>query len=427
MAIRILVVDDTKFMRLMLTDMLRKLEFEVVGEAESGYQAIQLYTELKPDIVMLDITMPELDGIGALKELRRINPECVVVICSAMSQQDLISEAIKAGANDYVVKPFAAARVKEVLDKMIPLLPVRLDEPKVEAILEAETEIDAQPKEQPEAATVDPIVERVEPLAVSNDEPELADSAWSIRPFQSASQEAENPEDSGNAENAENAEIVEKIEQQELAFEDTSEYSSETWYQSIPDTSTLKSAMQEAAATSDSSYPQVSEELSPQSNEEPHIETSQEVPQYIRQEALQETAQQEAIEQEPISGANQAELERAESIPSEPKTKMPQSEAASGSSNIVLLHQDGRGRRGPNRLRNFNSSYMCNWSEEIKGEEIDYQVICSVAEDRISIIAVKDGDKCQNINFSISGYQQLVDWLEDKIGNSLHVLQDEQL
>jgi YesN/AraC family two-component response regulator len=431
MAVRILVVDDTKFMRLMLTDMLRKMDFEVVGEAESGSQAIQMYMELKPDIIMLDITMPELDGIGALKELRKINPDCVVVICSAMSQQDLISEAIKAGANDYVMKPFAAARVQEVLSKMIALLPAPTPVQEIEAVLEqgpvaelveeplaeevevpAPETVEAASKAEPAATgeaavTPEPVVQELsvpEMNCVVEPEPMTTETTWSIRPFQNGGSEAELEQETAEEEQEEIAVIeedieaetteekqeenVEKVEQQELALEDTVEYSSETWYQYIPDESETQSVKHEAAAECEPN-PVQPKEAEPQIVEEQHSEAAQE-------------PQQDG------------------------RTKPAATTSSSASSNIVVLHQD-RTRRGPNRMRNFNSSYMCNWSEEIKGEEVDYQVICSTGEDRISIIAVKDGDKCQNINFSISGYLQLVEWLEDKIGSSLHMLQDEQM
>lgn len=117
MSFQILVVDDTKFMRKMLTDILKQYGHEVVGEAENGRQAVQKYEELQPDIVLMDITMPEMDGIEAMKEIRKLNPSAVVLICSAMSQQDLISDALKAGANGYVMKPFKPNRVNEIVRK----------------------------------------------------------------------------------------------------------------------------------------------------------------------------------------------------------------------------------------------------------------------------------------------------------------------
>ena len=122
MSLRILIVDDTKFLRLMLTDILTKSGYEVVGQAENGRIGVDLYRELRPDLVIMDITMPEMDGITALKEIRGINPHSVILICSAMSQRDLISKALKAGANQYVMKPFEPERVNEVIEEVMPLI-----------------------------------------------------------------------------------------------------------------------------------------------------------------------------------------------------------------------------------------------------------------------------------------------------------------
>ncbi len=122
MSLRILIVDDTKFLRLMLTDILTKSGYEVVGQAENGLIGVEMYRDLRPDLVIMDITMPEMDGITALKEIRGINPHSVILICSAMSQRDLISKALKAGANQYVMKPFEPERVNEVIDEVMPLI-----------------------------------------------------------------------------------------------------------------------------------------------------------------------------------------------------------------------------------------------------------------------------------------------------------------
>ena len=116
---RILVVDDAAFMRMMIKDILSKNGFEVVGEAENGQIAVEKYKELKPDLVTMDITMPELDGIGAVKEIKKINPAAVIVMCSAMGQQSMVIEAIQAGARDFIVKPFQADRVLEAVKKAV--------------------------------------------------------------------------------------------------------------------------------------------------------------------------------------------------------------------------------------------------------------------------------------------------------------------
>lgn len=119
MAKNILVVDDAAFMRMMLRDVLTKNGYNIVGEAENGKMAVQKYMELKPDLITMDITMPEMDGIQALKIIRQNEPQAKVIMCSAMGQQALVVDAIQAGANDFIVKPFQAERIIEAVKKAI--------------------------------------------------------------------------------------------------------------------------------------------------------------------------------------------------------------------------------------------------------------------------------------------------------------------
>ena len=119
MAKGILIVDDASFMRMMIKDILTKNGFEVVGEAENGVKAVEKYKELDPELVIMDITMPEMDGIQAVKEIKKINGEARVVMCSAMGQQAMVIEAIQAGAKDFIVKPFQADRVVEAVKKAL--------------------------------------------------------------------------------------------------------------------------------------------------------------------------------------------------------------------------------------------------------------------------------------------------------------------
>ncbi|MGN1400546.1 MAG: response regulator [Bacillus sp. (in: firmicutes)] len=116
---KILIVDDAAFMRMMIKDILVKNGFDVVGEAADGLQAVEKYKELLPDLVTMDITMPEMDGITALKEIKAINPSAKVIMCSAMGQQAMVIDAIQAGARDFIVKPFQADRVLEAIGKVL--------------------------------------------------------------------------------------------------------------------------------------------------------------------------------------------------------------------------------------------------------------------------------------------------------------------
>ena len=119
MAVRVLVVDDAAFMRMMVKDILSKNGYEVVGEAENGMKAVEKYQELKPDLTTMDITMPEMDGISAVKEIKKIDANAKIVMCSAMGQQAMVIEAIQGGAKDFIVKPFQAERVLEAVKKVV--------------------------------------------------------------------------------------------------------------------------------------------------------------------------------------------------------------------------------------------------------------------------------------------------------------------
>ena len=119
MAQSVLIVDDAAFMRMMIKDILVKNGYNVVGEAENGEVAVEKYKELAPDLVTMDITMPEKDGITALKEIKAINPSATIIMCSAMGQQAMVIDAIQAGAKDFIVKPFQADRVLEAVSKAL--------------------------------------------------------------------------------------------------------------------------------------------------------------------------------------------------------------------------------------------------------------------------------------------------------------------
>lgn len=116
---RVLVVDDAAFMRMMIKDILKKGGYEVVGEAEDGLKSIEKYKELKPDLVTMDITMPEMDGITAVREIKKIDANALIIMCSAMGQQAMVIDAIQAGAKDFVVKPFQPDRVLEAVRKAL--------------------------------------------------------------------------------------------------------------------------------------------------------------------------------------------------------------------------------------------------------------------------------------------------------------------
>ncbi len=115
----VLVCDDAVFMRTMIGDILTQAGLEVVGEADSGVQAVEKYKALRPDLVTMDIIMPEMGGIEAVKKIMETDPQARILMCSAMGQQALVLEAIQAGAKDFVVKPFQPSRVLEAVQRVL--------------------------------------------------------------------------------------------------------------------------------------------------------------------------------------------------------------------------------------------------------------------------------------------------------------------
>lgn len=119
MKARVLVVDDAIFMRKMISDIIEGNDMEVVGEADTGALAVEKYKELKPDLVTMDIIMPEMNGIDAVRQIMLSDPQARIVMCSALGQQALVQDALAAGARDFLIKPFNPSRVIEVVSKIL--------------------------------------------------------------------------------------------------------------------------------------------------------------------------------------------------------------------------------------------------------------------------------------------------------------------
>ncbi|MBP5705941.1 MAG: response regulator [Spirochaetales bacterium] len=119
MPARVLIVDDLAFIKLIIKDTLEKTGFDVAGEASNGIEAVEQYKRLKPDIVLMDITMPRMDGIQALQEIMRFDSAAKVIMCSALGQQKLIIQSIQLGAKDFIVKPFKPERIVGAIKKAL--------------------------------------------------------------------------------------------------------------------------------------------------------------------------------------------------------------------------------------------------------------------------------------------------------------------
>lgn len=117
MAKKILIVDDALFMRMMIKNILTKNGYDVVAEAENGIRAVEQYKDTNPDLVIMDITMPELNGIEAVRRIRKINKDAKIIMCSAMGQRSMVFESLEAGARDFILKPFQAERVLDAVKK----------------------------------------------------------------------------------------------------------------------------------------------------------------------------------------------------------------------------------------------------------------------------------------------------------------------
>lgn len=120
MAKRIMIVDDAAFMRMMLKNILTKGGYEIAGEAQDGAEAVEKYATIHPDLIIMDITMPNLDGIEALKKIKSTDENARIIMCSAMGQEAMVVEAIKSGAIDFIVKPFQGDRLLAAIARVLP-------------------------------------------------------------------------------------------------------------------------------------------------------------------------------------------------------------------------------------------------------------------------------------------------------------------
>ncbi len=378
----VLVVDDTKFMRKMLTDMLKQFGYKVVGEADNGRQAVQKFNELRPEIVMMDITMPEMDGIEAMREIRRIEPSAVVLICSAMSQQDLISDALKAGANGYVMKPFKPDKVHEVIRKNV-VPHIQAFKPSVKQLAEP-------------------------PAAAEEEEmrPEVSDGGGT-------------PLEAGPSPGEEEITEMSLPELEELELQEMGEEKEQA------------EAVELAG---------IEMEESGQAEPEPEAEVSL-AEDTSGDTAAEETAAEDAsgetaAEEEPGAPEESAGLMECAAMLESPDPCDAAESAGTDESagkewtldelNELTLVMDLPCKvipiiRGGTNVKKFVSSYMCNWSEELNGNMLNYLVICTESENLVSLEVVDDKQEMHKIELSLEGFKQLISWMEDKLSAGSNV------
>jgi len=340
MPYRMLVVDDTKFMRKMLTDILVQAGHEVVGEADNGRQAVALFRELKPDVIIMDITMPEMDGIEAIREIRMIDPHAVVLVCSAMSQQEQISDAMKAGANGYLMKPFKPDRVNEVIrTTAIPAL---------------------EKRRQAEMKKFDNVIELPRPASAA-----AADSSSAEASVGVAGADGTNDDPGGVGD-----------ERNPAA------------YAGVLDESLT------AVAESDVELDETIERREQEELELP---------------ALPEL---EGFGEPAVAAEPETAPEPLATLSTQTESKTESSEQIPATENkIINLF------RRNEKLKQFTSSYMCQWQEEWKGNTVHYRAICTESENEL-IIQMSIGDSQQTISLPIDTFRQLNTWLEKSLALS---------
>ncbi|MDR6549549.1 DNA-binding NarL/FixJ family response regulator [Paenibacillus qinlingensis] len=486
MSFQILVVDDTKFMRKMLTDILKQYGHEVVGEAENGRQAVQKYEELQPDIVLMDITMPEMDGIEAMKEIRKLNPTAVVLICSAMSQQDLISDALKAGANGYVMKPFKPNRVNEIVRKYgVPrvighLLPQEMQRMEtVPAEMDAEETIFEKEELELQATIAEGANAQVEGLkavdqAYSEPEvllytkqdeqqvhvPEVIELRQSMPEPEMKSPVVEERKVATKPNQVVNAlEVLlafAEVEESKIVLESTDSMQTEDVTELLlsNESEDRLSEMEKLAAAMQGDLDQewqleqeLLQELQHDQIEEPIADQSEEVNEAESLVVVEQATEEIVVDLEASSielsleDLNELTMEMeslANIVPvhemddlvnevTQVKDEAPvittyKSPEPTDTNRVGFKAVNG-GKiinlfRGNGPMKNFTSSVMCNWSEDLNGEMSQYLVVCTEAENKIEIDMTTSSGQKQSITVTIESFNQLAAWLQVQLGTA---------
>lgn len=405
MSTRFMIVDDTKFMRSMLTDILVKQEFEVVGEADNGAKAIQLYKELQPDVVFMDISMPEMDGIEAMRQIRDINPKAVVIICSGISQQYLISDAMKMGADGYVMKPFKPKQIKEVVQKYA-----------LHKVAEARSfaEASGKAKEAPEEAPADTLGKPES--AETAGHPGAAEPSVRLEPseiaeltmgFDPALAEEERAEPSAVQEDEPEAEPLGDIagEAAETGWEEVAAVAEVD----LPDIDPEPAPLPDQALSADFGALAEAQRLSPEPDPEP-LPDLQVLPEEstVTDETAAELPDIYLLEEEAASDEPPMFLNDGEAMSEEDELQ------AKSVADIIPLHHFKTMDRSKEEsaVKEFTSSISCRWKEDIGDREVYYNVVCYEGENRVHI-EFQGQDEGPAI-MSFEGLRSLMNWIESK-------------
>jgi DNA-binding NarL/FixJ family response regulator len=382
MGLSILIVDDTKFLRLMLGDILRKAGHQVIAEAENGEIGVQQYRKFKPDLVVLDLTMPVMDGITTLREIRKIQPDAMIIICSAMSQRDLISEAIDAGANGYIMKPFEPDRVKQAISQITDRI-VRHEPPSIAETIELEA-----------AVEISDDVPQVEP--VENQE------HTEIREHVDINEHIEKIEHVQINEHIGNEDLVQINEH--IGIEDLVQIED---HLAIMDHYEIEDHLELVDfALDETSNLQLNLNPFPEENSDHHLLEHS----LIVEEVITLKDELEFKENLEIEFEDAIVVEKVDEFVEEVVVNnKPMDDALNFESQpeygVVQL------RKNMNR---FNSSIMCNWEENVDNTNTNYFVIHTEVNHTLRIEMMNENQQKQSVIFSVEGFSYLVDWLADK-------------
>jgi len=396
-SLRFLIADDTRFMRKMLTDILKEMDHEVVGEAENGATAVQLYQELRPDAIFMDIYMPEMDGIEAMRQIRSIDEKAIVIVCSGTSQQYLISDAMKAGANGYVIKPFKAKQIKEAIQKYVmPNLPLFSRETAVDASSGSEA------SGQDASSAVEPAVQPEPEMHISLAPAPQEEAADGLAADGSASGGLESVEPAaaepvsaklapfGLADGDDGPGVVK--EEKPVEAEDEPAPQSDPTLEASDEEQAPALSPEEAVSPDEVAGPEASgDDAAAAVSPEPAApsETPDLLSEIIAPEL--ETAASESEEKREVSsGRDETVIQTVEAIP-------------------ISGLKDGNADKGESGLKEFRSSISCRWKEDIGDQEVTYVVTCNEGEPYLRIETSAKGDE---FVLSFEGLRLLQQWLE---------------
>ncbi|GAB6992017.1 hypothetical protein JCM16418A_40670 [Paenibacillus pini] len=466
MSYRILIVDDTKFLRLMLTDILSKSGYEVVGQAENGLIGVEMFKELKPDIVIMDITMPEMDGITALKEIRAFDSRSVVLICSAMSQRDLISKALKAGANNYVTKPFEPERVNEIIQEVLPLV----DKNKLDELHEVESnrihelnrmnELNYQKElnHQIELKHINEVkrdneIDQTKVIPKNQDEELIINFVMEEDLIEELLVKDEVVEEVAIEDESETSEQGEPeiVSQQIVQAEPREEFGSLLQNDDASrDDFKFNTAEEVAATILDQEIEKIDEELTVEvkgnsdkvlditSERATEIEKSNHEDEVIETENItdeaeldaDEIAAEEAIEEnEAVNAEAQSHDDWLDDFITS-NTKKSGDSTMSGYQQTMEKNKEGQADQNKEivpvdsthnqleikrkSMRNFASSFMCKWTEQIDDKEVNYIIVYSEYDKSIRFDKTSSDDTRESLQLSLDGFSFIIDWLEQK-------------